>query len=139
MTDNKNTVLYQNKEYSIGNDKELYNPYNKPLTDIIYELAKELESWKLQATSLSYADEICALEIDLEHKNQELDLYKTWYRAKHGDLKDYLMKLKTEKEQAEQKLESVIQMLKNGVKIHDDIIVNKSILQIIDEVIPNEN
>ena len=45
-----------------------------------------------------------------------------------------LNQLKASKEQAEQKLERIRQVLKNGVKIHDDIIVNKSILQIIDEV-----
>lgn len=37
-------------------------------------------------------------------------------------------------EQAEQKLERIRQMLKKGAKIHDDIVVNKSILQIIEEI-----
>lgn len=50
------------------------------------------------------------------------------------ELKKQLNQLKSAKEQAEQKLKQIRQMLKNGVKIHDDIIVNKSILQIIDEV-----
>ena len=45
-----------------------------------------------------------------------------------------LNQLKATKEQAEQKFERIRQVLKNGVKIHDDIIVNKQILQIIDEV-----
>ena len=32
---------------------------------------QECEGLKLQLTSLSYADAMCALEIDLEHKTQE--------------------------------------------------------------------
>ena len=56
------------------------------------------------------------------------------YKDVNEDFKTAWKELKAENEQAEQKLERVRQMLKNGVKIHDDIIVNKSILQIIDEV-----
>ena len=56
----------------------------------------------------------------------------------YGNCGEYLIEdkptYKEQVKQAEQKLERIRQMLKNGVKIHDDIIVNKSILQIIDEV-----
>lgn len=79
------------------------------LQEQLDKLKAKCERLELQLTSLSYADTICALEIDLKHKTQEC-------------------------EQAEQKLKRIRQILKNGVKIHDDIIVNKSILQIIDEV-----
>ncbi len=37
---------------------------------------QECEEYKLQLTSLGYADAICALEIDLEHKTQECENWK---------------------------------------------------------------
>lgn len=33
---------------------------------------------------------VAELKHECEELKQELDLYKTWYRAKHGDVKDYL-------------------------------------------------
>ena len=63
-------------------------------------------------------------------ENKPIEQWADMYNEK--DKKHFVDQLKLAK--AEQKLERIRQVLKNGVKIHDDIIVNKSILQIIDEV-----
>lgn len=41
---------------------------------------RECEKWKLQATSLNYADTICALEINLKHKIRECEEWQKEYR-----------------------------------------------------------
>ena len=81
----------------------------------------------------------CCQEFEKEKQdliNKYNQLSRDFYSGKYCDAEkcQQLNQLKASKEQAEQKLERIRQVLKNGVKIHDDIIVNKSILQIIDEV-----
>lgn len=55
---------------------EYYNLFCKDNPNCYYKQLKrkeqECEEWKLKATSLDYADEICALEIDLKLKEQEI-------------------------------------------------------------------
>lgn len=41
----------------------------------------------------------------LQQLKQECDLYKTWYRAKHNDLKNFLGQLKAENEKLKQDLQ----------------------------------
>lgn len=107
---------------------------------------RECEEWRLQATSLSYADEICALEIDLSHKIQECEELKkandtlTLTRNKligdlcitEENLKDYiehynkqcneLDQLKAENE----KLKNEIEACYNQVEDFDIIATSKS-------------
>lgn len=45
----------------------------------LYKKEQECEKLKLQLTSLSYADEICALEIDLKHKTQECEELREYH------------------------------------------------------------
>lgn len=42
---------------------------------------------------------------ECEQKDKELDLYKTWYRAKHGDIKNYLGHYRKECEKLKRKVE----------------------------------
>ena len=82
------------------------------------------------------------LEKKYKAKEQECERLKNEIEFCYSQVEDFdiIATSKSNKlKQAEQRLERIRQMLKNGVKIHDDIVVNKSILQIIDEVIPNEN
>lgn len=129
-----------------GNAGYWCHNYDEPCTDYpncnFKQLARktqECEKLKTQLTSLSYADTICALEIDLEHKTKECArLQKTQFcfayeKDCHKVCKQQNCIIKNGYK-AEQKLEQIKEMLKKCVKIHDDIIVNKSILQIIDEV-----
>lgn len=83
--------------------------------------------------------------IELYKENNKLKTENDELKAKIKYMEEYIKTVenarneverenKFSKEQAEQKLERIKEMLKKCVKIHDDIIVNKSILQIIDEV-----
>lgn len=67
----------------------------------------------------------------LDQLKAEKELYKTWYRAKHGDVKDYLDNLNAEKKQDEQKLERIREICKPYTDLPIDEFVK--ILQIIDE------
>ena len=98
---------------------------------------QECEELKSQLTSLSYADAICALEIDLEHKTQECEELKkqlmdfmngeycvngcakmqTQYKEYHTKLIEQLDQLKASKEQVEQKLKQIEKLcIKNSTK-----------------------
>ena len=78
---------------------------------------QECEQLKLQLTSLSYADTICALEIDLEHKTQEYDELKNnndilkehsrYYKNESKRYKKEIGKLKAENEILKKKLEQI--------------------------------
>ncbi len=138
MTENSKPIerklLYQTIEFSVGEDGMLCNPYNKPLRNIIYEIAKEFSRKTQECEELQYQLK-CVTGREKGYKaNSEF-----W--EKHCD------KLK---EQAEQKLEKIEKIEKIVKDFHYAIIpfhrgINHEmadridyyldkILQIIDEV-----
>lgn len=70
------------------------------------------------------------LKQENERLKQECDLYKTWYRAKHDDLKNFLGQLKAENT----KLKNIIKEMEENL---DDWISDVSILYTYDDGKPN--
>lgn len=131
---------YHNKccEEFENEKKELLEKYNQLSIDFYsgkycnVEKCKQLDQLKAEKAKLE-----AQIEADTQyHVKEECNLRSIIRnkRKRNAELYKENNQLKAENRRAEQKLERIRQMLKNGVKIHDDIIVNKSILQIIDEV-----
>lgn len=133
-----------NKLYKKEQECEGLREYHNKCCEEFENKKKELLEKYNQLSRDFYNGKYCNLDKckQLQIKTQECERLKNEIEFCYSQVVDFdiIATSKSNKlKQAEQRLERIIQMLKNGVKIHDDIIVNKSILQIIDEVIPNEN